>query len=369
MQEQEAVKATQEIPEAYREMLSRSVTKSYTESDRHRLGMEPTPKVQVFRQGCWTLYRCGTEFASDYDPVLIIPSLINRNYILDLLPGHSLIEQMKLAGLDVFLIDWGDPDAGMGNYGFDQYVSKWVKRAVRQVKKITGKARVQLAGQCIGGMMATMYAAHPDLREDLSTLFLLTAPLDLADSGLLAQWTATEGFDVDKLTAAFQGLVPAHFFHASFPLLDPKNQLAKYRRLLENFEMPGFKEIWEALDIWGSDNVDFTKQAYTELISTLYQENAFYKGEYMVGGRKVDFKDIDVPILSLVARDDHVFTEKAAFAIHECKAAKKGRLDYHVIPAGHVSLIAAHPVRVHTYTLVREFLTRPEQLRTGAKKK
>ena len=96
MQEQEAVKATQEIPEAYREMLSRSVTKSYTESDRHRLGMEPTPKVQVFRQGCWTLYRCGTEFASDYDPVLIIPSLINRNYILDLLPGHSLIEQMKV---------------------------------------------------------------------------------------------------------------------------------------------------------------------------------------------------------------------------------------------------------------------------------
>ena len=146
-------------------------------------------------------------------------------------------------------------------------------------------------------------------------------------------------------------------------------QLAKYRRLLENFEMPGFKEIWEALDIWGSDNVDFTKQAYTELISTLYQENAFYKGEYMVGGRKVDFKDIDVPILSLVARDDHVFTEKAAFAIHECKAARKGQLDYHVIPAGHVSLIAAHPVRVHTYTLVREFLTRPEKLRTGAKKK
>ena len=369
MQEQEAVKATQEIPEAYREMLSRSVTKSYTESDGHRLGMEPRPKVWVFNQGCWTLYRCGTEFASDCDPVLIIPSLINRNYILDLLPGHSLIEQMKLAGLDVFLIDWGDPDAGMGNYGFDHYVSKWVKRAVRQVKKITGKARIQLAGQCIGGMMATMYAAHPELREDLSTLFLLTAPLDLADSGLLAQWTSTEGFDVDKLTAAFQGLVPAHFFHASFPLLDPKNQLAKYRRLLENFEMPGFKEIWEALDIWGSDNVDFTKQTYTKLISTLYQENAFYKGEYMVGGRKVDFKDIDVPILSLVARDDHVFTEKAAFAIHECKAAKKGRLDYHVIPAGHVSLIAAHPVRVHTYTLVREFLTRPEQLRTGAKKK
>jgi len=363
------VKAKQEIPEAYREMLSRSVSKSYTEADRRRLGMEPTRKTTVFRQGCWTLSRCGDDFASDYDPVLIVPSLINRNYILDLMPGHSLIEQLKLAGLDVFLIDWGDPDAGMGHYGFDHYVSHWIKRAIRQIKKITGKARVQLAGQCIGGMMATMYAAHPELKKDLSTLFLLTAPLDLADSGLLAQWTQAEGFDIEKLTAGFQGLVPAKFFHASFPLLDTRNQLSKYRRLLENFEIPGFKEIWEALDIWGSDNVDFTKQAYLELISTLYQENAFYQGNFMIGGQKVSFKDIDMPVLSLVARDDHVFNEKAAHAIHECKAAKNGMLDYYVIPAGHVSLIVAHPVRVQTYTLVREFLTRPEKLKTGAKKK
>ncbi|NCB39799.1 MAG: alpha/beta fold hydrolase [Erysipelotrichia bacterium] len=351
-------KELKEMPEGYREIVSRSVLKEYNEADRRRLGMEPTRKTPVFRQASWTLYRCGEDFKSDYAPVVIVPSLINRNYILDLLPGHSLVEQLKASGLDVFLIDWGDPDAGMGQCGFDHYVSVWLRRAIRQVKRLTGKTKVQLTGQCIGGMMATMYAAHPELRKDLSSLFLLTAPIDLADSGLLANWTSTDGFDVEKMTAPYQGIVPAQFFHASFPLLDPKKQLSKYRNLLENFEMPGFKEIWEALDIWSNDNVDFTKRAFTELIRTFYQDNAFFKGEFNIMGAPVNFKDIDVPVLSLVARDDHVFNEKAAMAIQDCKAAKKGRLDYHVIPAGHVSLIAAHPVRIHTYTLIKEFLTR-----------
>lgn len=352
------MKEKMEMPEGYKEMVSRSMLTGYSAADRKRLGMEPTAKTPVFRQGSWTLYRCGTDYKSNYAPVLMVPSLINRNYIMDLLPGHSLIEQMKLAGLDVFIIDWGDPDAGMGGCGYDHYVSKWIRRAIRQIKKLTGHDKVQLAGQCLGGLMAALYASHSELKKDISSLFLLTAPIDLEESGLLAQWTSVDGFDIEKLTAPFQGLVPAKFFHASFPLLDPKKQLGKYRSLLENFDMPGFKEIWEALDIWASDNVDFAKKAFIELIREFYQENSFFKGNFKIMGEDVSSKNIDVPVLSLVARDDHVFNERAARAIQDCKAAKKGMLDYHVIPAGHVSLIAAHPVRVHTFTLVKEFLTR-----------
>jgi polyhydroxyalkanoate synthase len=352
------VKEAKELPEGYREIVSKSVLKQYTDADRKRLGMEPVEKMPVFSQASWTLYRCRPEGRSEHLPVLMLPSLINRNYIMDLLPGHSLLESMKSAGLDVFLIDWGTPDAGMGDCGYDHYVSKWVKRAVRHVKKITGATQIQLAGQCLGGLMAALYAAHPQLKKDVARLFMLTAPIDLADSGLLAQWTSVEGFDVEKLTAPFQGIVPADFFHASFPLLDPKKQLGKYRNLLENFEMPGFKEIWEALDIWASDNVCFAKRAFIELIKDFYQENRFYKGNFYIDGTPVSVKDIDMPTLSLVARDDHVFNERAARAINEAKCAEKGILEYHVIPAGHVSLIAAHPARIESYRIKNEFLTR-----------
>jgi polyhydroxyalkanoate synthase len=187
---------------------------------------------------------------------------------------------------------------------------------------------------------------------------MLTAPVDFEDSGLLSSWTSVEGFDIDKLTSPFQGVVPAEFFHASFPLLDPKKQLGKFRTLLENYDIPGFKEIWEALDIWGSDNAAFAKKAFVELIKDFYQENSFFKGNFVIAGKRVSVQDIDLPTLSMVARDDHVFNERAARAINQAKCAKNGKLEYHVMPAGHVSLIAAHPVRFESYKLITDFLTR-----------
>ncbi len=42
-------------------------------------------------------------------PVVIVPSLINRHFILDLLPGKSLIEFMLQNGLKVYVLDWGVP--------------------------------------------------------------------------------------------------------------------------------------------------------------------------------------------------------------------------------------------------------------------
>jgi polyhydroxyalkanoate synthase len=349
-----------QIPEEYKELVHRSVFKQYTNTDRQRLGMEPTPKTEIFRQNPWSINRYCNAKKSKFNPVLIIPSLINRNYIMDLLPEHSLIESMVKAGLDVFVIDWGDPDPGMGNVGFDHYVGTWVKRAVRQVKKLTKKKKIQLAGQCLGGLMAAMYVAHPELKKDIEKVFLLTAPLDFEDSGLLSNWTSSSDFDIEKLTAAHIGIVPADFFHASFPFLDVKKQLGKYRSLLENFSIPGFKEIWEALDIWASDNVCFTKKAFIELIKDFYQENSFYKGTFTIKGQNISVKNIDIPVLSLVAKEDHVFTEKAASAIKESKAAKKGKLTYKILQAGHVTLISAHPARLESYKAVNEFLTNQE---------
>lgn len=343
-------------PEDYRNMVSKSLLKSYSQQDKERLGIEPTPKSAVYAQSGWTLYRCEPAKKSEFLPVLMVPSLINKNYIMDLLPGHSLFDSIKKAGLDLFVIDWGTPEPEIGHCGFEHYVSVWLKRAIRQVKKITGASKVKLCGQCIGGLMAALYASHPDLKKDVESLFLLTAPLDFEESGLLTQWTNTEGFDFESMTAPFDAIVPAEFFHASFPLLDPKKQLSKYRTLLENFEMPGFKEIWEALDVWASDNVPFTKAAFSDLINVFYRTNALVKNQLVIAGKTVSLDNIDVKTLAIAAEQDHVFDQKAAAAIKDIKAAKNNLVQYHVLPAGHVTVVAAHPVREQSYQIINRFL-------------
>jgi len=341
----------------YVEMVSRSIYKSYTDAHKAEAGIGPTAKIPVYRQAMWTLYRFESAKKSSKPPLLIVPSLINRNYIMDLLKGHSIIESLVENGNDVFLIDWGVPDASYGHIGIDYYTCKFIKRAVRQVKIISGAPSVNLMGQCLGGTMCAMYAAHPELKKDINKLLLLTTPLNFENSGLLSKWTSAEGFDIDKLTSSLGAIVPAEFFHSSFPFLNVRQSLSKYKNLLERFEMRDFKKIWLALDIWASDNVPFTLQGFRDLIKVFYQRNAFYTEGVVIDGKPVRVFDITTPTLSVAAKDDHVFTQNAAEAILESKAAKNKKVEHHVIGAGHVTLIAAHPLRIETYKIFNDFLS------------
>ena len=70
-----------------------------------------TPADVVHRENKWRLLRyraraAGRAFAT---PILLVPSLINRHYVLDLIPGKSFAEYLVAQGWDVWVIDWGTP--------------------------------------------------------------------------------------------------------------------------------------------------------------------------------------------------------------------------------------------------------------------
>ena len=71
-----------------------------------------TPHTVVWTENKWRLLRFVSPTGARprfKTPVLLVPSLINRWYVLDLGPGRSLIEWLVAQGHDVFCIDWGTP--------------------------------------------------------------------------------------------------------------------------------------------------------------------------------------------------------------------------------------------------------------------
>src|SRR4051812_45893390 len=64
-----------------------------------------TPKELVWSRERARLWRYQGDAPRGRRPLVIVWSLANRSYILDLRPGQSLIEQLLLAHNDVFLID------------------------------------------------------------------------------------------------------------------------------------------------------------------------------------------------------------------------------------------------------------------------
>jgi len=68
----------------------------------------------------------------------------------------------------------------------------------------------------------------------------------------------------------------------------------------------------------------------------LYQGNKLVKGELELGGRKVDLKNITMPVLNVFAKDDHIVPPATTQALKVCVGSK----DYKELPlpGGHVGV-------------------------------
>jgi polyhydroxyalkanoate synthase len=315
------------------------------------LSLMPTPKTTINQECSVKLYRY-TPVKEHLAPVpmVIVPSLILRYYTMDLMKGHSLIESLVNAGIDTYLVDWGTPGDEHGQLTFDHYIDVFLRRAIRKVRRETGAPKVHLMGQCLGGTLAAIYASlHP---EEIDRLTLLTTPVDFADAGLLSLWTNKETFDVDKVVASFGNTVPASFIHACFQYLDLRATVERYKRLFNNVLDDNFLTYYKALDTWSNDKIPFPGQVFRKFIRGLYQENLLAQGKFDVNGRFADMRNITAPVLNIVAQFDHVFPEKSAQRTNQLV---QGKVDYHVIPAGHVTLIALFPDRLKTFQLIEDF--------------
>lgn len=274
-----------------------------------------TPADEIWRENKWRLLRYRPTVAREQrwrTPILLVPSLINRYYVLDLAPGRSFVEFLVAAGHDVYIIDWGTPGDEDRFLTFDDVCHRYLGRAVRKVAARGPDGVCHVLGYCLGGTLATIYtAAEP---TEVASLVALAAPIDFAQGGLLATWTRTPGFDVGALVDGF-GNVPWPLMQASFHLLKPTANLAKLVGLLDRAWDDEFLDGFLATERWGNDNVSFPGACYRRYIEALYRDNALVRDAMYLGGKPARLGDIDCPTLAVTFAHDHIVPEAAATAL------------------------------------------------------
>ena len=275
-----------------------------------------TPHSVVWTENKWRLLRFGPGGRSESGrlhsgppqprfktPVLLVPSLINRWYVLDLGTGRSLIEWLVAQGHDVFCIDWGTPGAEDRYLTWDDFAGRYIGRAVRVTSRFGSSGDVHLLGYCLGGTLAASYvAAFPDR---IASFLALAAPIDFEHAGIMALWTRTPTFDVASIFEAF-GNVPWPLMQASFNMLRPTLRLAKTVSLLDRAWDDEFLESFLATERWGHDNVSFPGACYVRYIEELYRRNMLMRGGFTVAGRPAELHAIKCPVLALAFGDDHI---------------------------------------------------------------
>ncbi len=282
--------------------------------------------------------------------ILLVPSLINRWYVLDLRPGASLVEALVGAGFDVWLLDWGVPEAEDRYLDWDAVLRR-LARAVRRVRREAGGKTLALLGYCMGGTLAAIHAAqHPG---PLTALVTLAAPIDFAAAGMLRRMVDPAWFDAGAVADA--GNVAPSQMQAGFVALRPTLEASKLASLPDLAADPRARDAFLALEAWASDNIPFPAEAYRRYIGELYQGNQLVAGTHRANGAPVSLAAIRCPVLAITASRDAICPPAAAAALlRHVGSSDTAALE---VPGGHVGAVVGSRAARDMYPALIRWLT------------
>jgi len=295
-----------------------------------------SPRELVHREGRFELYRYAPRagHAPGRPPVLLVYSVINKAYILDLVPGFSFVEHLLAEGLDVYLIEWGQTEPGDRATTLDSYIEPGLHGAVEHIRATTGADRVALFGHCIGGNLALLYAAlHP---ERVARLVTLTTPGTAAEGGVVSVWTDQDVFPIDAILDTY-GHMPAKLIRYTFMALKPYYEVLKWKMFVENLGNEDAMKLFAPVDRWANENVDIPGEVFRKFVVEVLHADRFRKGETVIRGRKARLKDITCPFLNLAASRDWIVPPKSAQVLND--AVGSAQNEFVLIEGAHVGVM------------------------------
>ncbi len=265
------------------------------------------------------------------NPILIVYAFINRPYVLDMNPDISVVQKYLKAGFEVYMIDWGYPTISDESIDLDDYID-YIDRSAEKIRRKHSLVPLNLHGYCLGGSLSVVYAALQS--GSIKNLMLQAAPVDFFTDNLIARWA--RALDPDKMVEAFHN-APGVFLNAGFLLVDPVNLIiGKYGNLMDMIESDEGVSSFLRMDHWIFDSPAIPGRAFSRYIKDWYHENSMVKGEFKVLGRKVDLSRIDVPVLVLAAKFDHIVPPASQRAILDHISSKDKQM--YEMEKGHIGI-------------------------------
>jgi polyhydroxyalkanoate synthase len=269
-------------------------------------------------------------------PILTVYALINKSYVLDLQPDKSWIRSLLSQGFDVFLVDWKDPNAVDKYVSFDDYVNGHIDDCVDIVLKKNKVDQLTLHGYCMGATMSTMYTTlHQEKVRNLAVL----APVIDAERDSTVIGNMAKNMDVVKMRDTVGNLPPEQLF-ACYSALKPfKQGVAKYFNLVQNIDNESFVGNFLRIEKWLYDTPPIAGETFRQWIADIYQKNLLAKNEFVLGDDIIDLSKITVPVLNIVADEDHLVSPECSTPLNDMVSSTDKRLmRFHT---GHVGLIAS----------------------------
>jgi len=265
-------------------------------------------------------------------PVLVSFAMINRHDVLDLQQDRSLMKKLLEKGLDVYIMDWGYPTKSDRFLTMEDYIDGYMNDAVDFLRKYNSVPKIHMMSICQAGTFSMIYASlNP---QKLQTLTTYVAPFDFSTNKcMLFKWT--KYVDVDAMVDTL-GVIPGELLDEAFGMMKPSMNISKYIGVMNSLEDKDKMLNFLRMEQWKTDLPAVAGEMYRKYIKDLFRDNKLIKGEFELGGRKVDLKKMTVPYLNVYATEDTIIPNESTLAIMS-KIGSKDKTEY-AFPGGHIGV-------------------------------
>ena len=273
-----------------------------------------TPGSVVFENELFQLIQYNP--ASDKvaaEPLLYVPPLVNRYYMIDLTPRQSLVKWLVEEGRTVFVISWVNPGPEHKDKNVADYVLSGIVEAIGEVRKRTGSAP-DLFSFCLGGTLvaiALAWLAAKGRTKEVNSATLIGALVDFSD---MRDWSA---FVHEAHLGALESHLEAQGFADSLELQRlfaamRANDLiwsSVVNHYLLDREAPASDLLY-----WFEDGARIPAAFLKSYNRELLMENKLQEpAGFQVGDVAIDLAAISTPMLVIALKDDHVSAWEAVY--------------------------------------------------------
>ena len=315
---------------------------SMVEPDAFEVGVDlaVTPGSVVLQTPEFELiqYRPATAMVRQV-PLLIVPPVINKFYVMDLAPGRSMVEYLVGQGLQVFMISWRNPDARHAQWDLDTY-GQAIVDAMDAAARITGSEQTLLAGACSGGIIAAMVAAHlahTGQQDRMAALTLMVTVLDQAHAGLASAVVDERTARVAAAASRARGYLDGRSLAEVFAWLRPNDLIWNY--WVNNYLL-GKKPAPFDILFWNADTTRMTAGLHRDFLE-LGVANALTKpGAATMLGSPVDLAAVDRDTYQVAGITDHICPWQSCYRSTQLLG---GRPRFLLSTSGHIAAMVNPP--------------------------
>lgn len=266
-----------------------------------------TPGKVIFRNELMELIQYTPQTSKVREvPLLIIPSWINKYYILDLSPENSLTDWLVKQGFTVFMISWVNPDARYAQKSLFNYLNEGPLTATAVIQEQLQVSKINALGFCIGGtLLACMLAySKQHCNQAVKSATFLASLLDFSDPGDISVFINEQQIDRIEQEMQAKGFLPSRFMADTFNSLRANDLI--WSVFVKNY-LQGKTPVPFDLLFWNADATNMPAKMHSEYLRWMYLQNDLIKpGKIKLNNTPLDINKITIPSFFVSTKKDHI---------------------------------------------------------------